>query len=215
MNLITWAIDFYKNNEKLAIALVSLIGGVLLTQIFPKILYLISKTLEAIGQKMGGIFSYRVFEGRYLNWVILQNQELNLTGMIGTGQKPMLEEVFISLKISDRFDHSEDKNQETKDNVPFFWRGNFEKLTNNMRKYISSTRKIIPSSKPQSLSLFQPRFLWNIQAVFERDYFYIATYWIVTIPFVILPALYLLQQSIPHQNLATFFSSLSLTEGRT
>ncbi|MHB8779064.1 MAG: hypothetical protein ACYC6R_15100 [Anaerolineales bacterium] len=53
-----------------------------------------------VGRRLGGVFAYKSFINSYLDWMVLENQDLNLTGVIGTGPKPKLEQVFISLTMS-------------------------------------------------------------------------------------------------------------------
>lgn len=209
MDFVTWVTKFYKENEKLAIALVSLLGGVLLTQVFPKVLTIISKIIDLIGNKLGGVFAYKVFEGKYLNWVVMQNQTLNLTGMIGTGEKPFLEDVFISLRITDRKQLPEDDKENVKE------LSLIEEIQNTFSdrftKDIEKTRNILPSKKRFQFSIFQPSRLWKLRLIFERDNFDILYYWLITIPLLVLPGLYLLSPSTDKQNLLTLLSALVLS----
>jgi len=73
-------------------------------------------------QRIGGQLAYHTIQGKYLNWVVLHNQDLNLTGIIGTGQKPRLEQIFISLKVTrENISEENQTNQSTKVPSINFW----------------------------------------------------------------------------------------------
>jgi HEAT repeat protein len=103
--------DFYTNNTQLAIVLVSLVGGMVLTKLVPALLGALSMVLKSIGKIIGGRLAYRGLRDAYLNWVVLSNQDLNLTGIIGSENKPKLEQIFISLRVSSREGEPQDETQ--------------------------------------------------------------------------------------------------------
>jgi hypothetical protein len=113
VNIIQQLIELYQKHEKLSLVLLSLIGGWLLSKVVPGLYSLVVGLLNKLGRILGGRLAYKSIQNKYLNWVVLQNQDLNLTGIIGSGQKPRLEQVFISLKV---LDESDDK-QKSKDKL--------------------------------------------------------------------------------------------------
>jgi energy-coupling factor transporter ATP-binding protein EcfA2 len=94
-------VDFYSKNQALTIALVSAAAGAIATKFIPGFFGLLIKAVEQLGKKRGGRLAYASAQKAYLNWVVLQNQDLNLTGIPGLGVKPKLEQVFISLQVQE------------------------------------------------------------------------------------------------------------------
>ena len=93
------AAGWYARHQNIAL----LIVGGLVTFVFTKCLPWIFQSGSSVGARaLGRVssrFRRRVALGEYLNWVILQNRDLNLTGIVGVAEKPQLEQVFISVKI--------------------------------------------------------------------------------------------------------------------
>ena len=73
----------------------------LATKFFPFIWRIMCKISSKCARIMGGHFASREFERRYLDWVVTQNQELKLTGVVthDEAKKPQLEQVFVSLRM--------------------------------------------------------------------------------------------------------------------
>jgi NACHT domain len=93
------AAGLYARHKEIALLMV---GG-FVTFVFTRCLPWIFQSGSNIGTRaLGRVssrFRRRVALGEYLNWVILQNRDLNLTGIVGAAEKPQLEQVFISVKI--------------------------------------------------------------------------------------------------------------------
>ena len=64
--MIEWLRDFYTQNETLAIALISLIGGALLTKLIPKFYEWTATFIIYVGKKIGGRFGFRSIQNKYL-----------------------------------------------------------------------------------------------------------------------------------------------------
>ena len=92
-------LDFYENHTELAVALAGLLGGLLLAKVLPTALRLLGTLATLTRSKLGGRIAYKSMQGLYLNWAVLESQDLNLTGIIG-GEKPRLEQIFVSLNVS-------------------------------------------------------------------------------------------------------------------
>jgi len=92
--------DFYKTDKDLALVLIGLFGGWILSHVFPTLRYYASKSVSFMGRKFGGRLAHKSIRESYLNWLIYKTQDLNLTGLIGSGDKPKLEQIFISLSIT-------------------------------------------------------------------------------------------------------------------
>ena len=93
------AAAWYTRHKEIAL----LIVGGFATFVFTRCLPWMFKSGGSIGVRALGLVSTRfrrkVALGEYLSWVILQNRDLNLTGIVGAAEKPQLEQVFISVKI--------------------------------------------------------------------------------------------------------------------
>ncbi|MCE5242902.1 MAG: NACHT domain-containing protein [Desulfobacteraceae bacterium] len=96
------AIQLYKDNEKLTIALTCLIIGWILNKFLPYIWSMMVMLVSSIGHRIGGKFGYLQKKSTFMNWVVLLNQDLHLTGIIASGEKPKLEQIFISLEVIDK-----------------------------------------------------------------------------------------------------------------
>ena len=93
------AADYYAHHKDIAL----LIVGGFVTLVFTKCVPWLFQSGRTVGARALSLASSRfrrkVALGEYLNWVILQNRDLNLTGIVGAGERPQLEQVFISVKI--------------------------------------------------------------------------------------------------------------------
>jgi hypothetical protein len=93
------AAALYSGHKEIALLLV----GAFLTFFFTRCLPWMFQFGSNIGVgalgRVSGRVRRKVALGEYLNWVILQNRDLNLTGIVGAAEKPRLEQVFISVKI--------------------------------------------------------------------------------------------------------------------
>ena len=87
--------DLYSNHTEIIITAAITF---LLTQFGPALYSGLSNLVSSLGGRIGGRLAYKHIEKKYLNWVVLQYQDLNLTGIIGSDEKPRLEQVFISLR---------------------------------------------------------------------------------------------------------------------
>ncbi len=85
----------------LIVAILTLFIAPLFWKIAGIIKSLFIKIIDKIGGRIGGKFSYRSFEKQYLNWVVTENKDLKLTGIVSfdDAKKPQLEQVFISLTM--------------------------------------------------------------------------------------------------------------------
>ena len=98
-------INFYQNNRDLSHILIGALSAtvfMLLVKFLGRILDSIKSIAIYIGKKIGGRFAYKNFLDTYLNWLVAEYQDLNLTGIIGSGTKPKLEQVFISLGFTNQ-----------------------------------------------------------------------------------------------------------------
>lgn len=97
---------FYRSNQTLVTAIAAALVTWLLNRFGPAIYTFLVNIVSNLGQKFGGRLAFYGIQRKYLNWVVLENQDLNLTGIIGVGEKPKLEQIFISLKVLDSEDLS-------------------------------------------------------------------------------------------------------------
>jgi len=172
--LVDKIVDFYNNNKELSIAIAGALVGIIGTWIFnklgPWIGSMIKSVLELIGRLIGGHFAYAGIRRRYLNWVVLQNQDLNLTGIIATGEKPKLEQVFISLKVMD--EDKETENDDTQSVQRRRWLAKFSTTLASIawgelfRKVLLKNEKLTVSKV--STSLFSKKPLWRLSQFFSR-----------------------------------------------
>ena len=172
-------VDFYQNYEKLAIALLSLFGGAILTKLLPALYEFFKNVLFGIGHKIGGKLAYNSIRDRYLTWAVLAYQDLNLTGIIGSGQKPRLEQVFLSLQILEESISKEDKNllnEEERKTIPIKQKI-FSIFTRLFSVCWSKGRDVIkkifyyifPLKKISRLSLFQATRFCKIRLILGRE----------------------------------------------
>lgn len=93
------AVGWFKGHKEISLLA---IGG-LITFVFTKLLPWMFQSGSKLGSRAlaqcSSRYRRRVALGAYLNWVTIQNRDLNLTGIVGTEEKPQLEQVFISVQI--------------------------------------------------------------------------------------------------------------------
>src|SRR4026209_2668863 len=92
--------ELYAKHKELVVAITSAVVTCLLMKLGPFALGLCQRATWRIFRAWGGRFAARAGRQAYLNWVVHQNQDLNLTGIVGRGSKPKLEQVFISLRFA-------------------------------------------------------------------------------------------------------------------
>lgn len=194
-------IEFYNNNKNTidliaATALISSLITWLFTKLLPGISQSANKISEKIIQKIGGQLAYRHIQGKYLNWVVLHNQDLNLTGIIGTGQKPMLEQVFISLKVTKEKKLEENQSDnKPKKTIPSntgkikLWLSSFIRTTSEQFSKLFGEKE--KEDQPQS-SFFRAEKNWKLRQLSSRDH--IGEIFIF-IGFILTPLLILVLQS--------------------
>jgi len=154
--------EFYKNHKELAIALASSLATLVatLTLLFiRRILNTIRNFIVWIGKKIGGGLAYKSFLDNYLYWMVVEHQDLNLTGIIGSGPKPKLEQVFISLSLSRE---SEVPPEEPRTDLANAW------------KRISSFRRHPKTEEPKghaakTITFYRRRHAYKIRSFFERN----------------------------------------------
>jgi energy-coupling factor transporter ATP-binding protein EcfA2 len=126
-------------------------------------------------RKIGGRISYLRVQGKYLNWVVLHNQDLNLTGIIGAGQKPKLEQVFISLNVTKGITDNKD---DTKDTSEFKIRvSTYDVFQQKLGDYLQKTYQalqnlfsgLVESNKEDGLSIFIPSRIWKIKQLSQQE----------------------------------------------
>lgn len=177
MDIVNQISEFYRQHEKLAISLVSIIATWVLTKFGPALYFFIMGLFRSLRKMLGGRFAYKNIQDKYLNWVVMQNQDLNLTGIIGTGQKPKLEQVFISLKIIEETETRNNKKRvdDQKGGHPINTQKRIlnrirEKWTDNFLQYLKLFYHRFESiSNGSDLVIFKPARLWKIWLFFSRD----------------------------------------------
>ena len=97
--LLTTLSDIYSRHEKVALVVLTAAATLFFTKVLPFIWAAFVDAARYVLSRISRRARNHVALGQYLNWVVLQNQDLNLTGVVGHGDKPRLEQVFLSLKI--------------------------------------------------------------------------------------------------------------------
>ncbi len=180
-----WWNDFYNTNSQMALVLIGAIGGAIATAIFSKLLptlwSIIVNFIAFIGAKIGGRFGYKRIQNNYLNWVVVANQDLNLTGIIGSEEKPRLDQVFISLQISQESGIQKQSDIETDQlnsiqslQEPISEVSNriFQKLFRNISEFFRWIYKnISSSSKAIEGEIFRTSRIWRLKQIKDRDSF--------------------------------------------
>ena len=179
--LIQWFKDLYANDKELVLVIIGLIGGWILTKLLPAIFSYFSRFVTSIGKKLGGRLAHKSIREAYLNWLVYKTQDLNLTGIIGSGEKPKLEQIFISLRIvkeQEKLSKKTDvKDAEIKKPV---WKAFFaqyhkisEFLFSSLLPYGSLLRNtILYQHEPGNISkenIFKPNPFWKTYQIFYRE----------------------------------------------
>jgi hypothetical protein len=169
--------EFWKNNTELAKILVAALVGALLTKTFPTLWSYFLQALSFVGEKIGGRFAYKSIQDAYLNWVVLQNQDLNLTGIVGSGEKPKLEQVFVSLKIVEELGTEVSEEPRSRDKNPSVVETFINQTAQNAKSAGKSIGSIISSIFPPKATpkptpikpLFVPSRFWRVRLIWERS----------------------------------------------
>lgn len=195
-------LDLYNKYEKVALVLVTALTTWLFTKLIPFIGNIISKVYDKAIFKIGGKLTYHNIQGKYLNWVVLHNQDLNLTGIIGAGQKPKLEQVFISLKVSQGISQKAKEAKKTSSNLVLAWE-NIKSQTKIATSSITNKIKEILDKyihEPDYL-IFKASKIWKINLLLERGYM---TKLVFVLTIIIIPSIFLFIQNLK-ENLASSF----------
>jgi len=90
-----------KLHPAIAAAIVGAAIGAVLTKLIPAVYDWCAGSLRWVGRLLGGRFAYAGFQKRYLDWVVTEQSELRLTGIVSTDEskRPKLEQVFVSLHV--------------------------------------------------------------------------------------------------------------------
>jgi HEAT repeat protein len=93
--------EIWTKYQILIVAIFTLIVAPLFWKIAGGLWSLLIRLGDRLGRLAGGRLSYRSFEKQYLNWVVTENKDLKLTGIVSydEAKKPQLEQVFISLRL--------------------------------------------------------------------------------------------------------------------
>ncbi|MCB9418681.1 MAG: hypothetical protein H6667_02675 [Ardenticatenaceae bacterium] len=195
--------EFYTNYKDLALVLAGSLATLILV-FLQRILYAIRNFIVWAGKKIGGSLAHQNFLDNYLNWMVVEHQDLNLTGIIGSGPKPKLEQVFISLSFSKELENHVEESQTL-----------FSKLLKKLNSYgWYSRKKRIKVQTTKTVIFYQRRPFYKIQSFVERnDELVIALLMIFTVAFLlgfffVLPGYYLFWNTAT-ENFDLFFSGIT------
>ncbi|MGF6936861.1 hypothetical protein OKW41_006023 [Paraburkholderia sp. UCT70] len=89
------------SDNKLALALVGVFAGAVLTKLIPFTGKMLWELLGLIGRRLGGRLAYIGLQRKYLDWMVTEHRELRLPGIVSAEatKKPKLEQVFVSLFV--------------------------------------------------------------------------------------------------------------------
>ena len=213
--------DFYNNDRDLALVLIGIFGGWVLSSVFPTLRQYISNFFNFVGKKFGGRLAHKSIRESYLNWLIYKTQDLNLTGLIGSGDKPKLEQIFISLSISTEQEKSYKKfDVENEEIKKTFWKTIFTQSLDTLyslrllippfstifKKFKLYSQKRDRASKENMIFISHP--LCNFHKISSREgVSLITTIVFLTSLFIIFP-LYSLVWSSNINTISAFFSSI-------
>ena len=169
--------DLYTSNEKLALVIFGAVLAWILNKLMPAICSYFSQFISLIGKKLGGRLAHKNIRETYLNWLVYKTQDLNLTGIIGSGEKPKLEQIFISLRIVKEYDKNSKKEdikdaEITKSFLKTLYEGYNEYLNllfSSISSYINSLLQYHYMENESKNNLFNPRPLWKIYNIFYRE----------------------------------------------
>lgn len=101
MSALQELLSLAKIHPALTAAIVGALIGAVLTKLLPEVYRWIAGSLRWAGRLLGGRFAYAGFQKRYLDWVVTEQSELRLTGIVSTDEskRPKLEQVFVSLHV--------------------------------------------------------------------------------------------------------------------
>ena len=114
-----WA-QIYDDHKQLIIPLAAAIAGAILTKLLPAVWASLRRFGRFLGRLAGGRLAFRSFQGKYLNWLVIDQRELKLTGIVSSeeSKKPRLEQVFVSLRVAAQ----KSKNSEARtERIPEVW----------------------------------------------------------------------------------------------
>jgi len=78
------------SDNKLVIALVAALAGVVLTKTLPALWSGLKSFVAWIGKLAGGRLAFLGFQRRYLEWVISEHSELKLTGIVTSDDETLI-----------------------------------------------------------------------------------------------------------------------------
>jgi len=178
--LLEAVVEFCKEHDRWVIAFAAVALGWVLHKVLPAVGALVSRPLGWIRRRAGGRFARGLVERAYLNWVVLENQDLNLTGMIGSGEKPKLEQIFVAAGLERRGvvepgtpQHAAEGSTKisieqaslAEDIWPVLMRP-LGRLFLRVSQLWIALRRDRPG---RGASLFRPRRLWRMRLVLDRD----------------------------------------------
>lgn len=166
-NLWEFVLKFYQEHENMAMVLLGSIGTFIVTKIGPWFFDLLGTIINWIRRKIGGRQAYKAMQTNYLNWVVLQNEDLNLTGIVGSGEKPKLEQVFISLNVFPEIKDEETESLENQINQKFE-DGFITKLKSIQQKWIGIKHSILGKDEYGDLIYSHSKY-WRFFNFFTRD----------------------------------------------
>ena len=174
-------VSFYTDHRELTIVLVAMVGGWLLSKVIPEVSKALVRMFRSVTRKLGGKFAFRSIQDAYLNWVVLQNQDLNLTGVVGSGEKPKLEQVFIALKVV-RGSSYQVGDEVTKD-MKVVRGAVLKRILDSLIRWWTVPLGRVFAGSPRvktdqeasrepttAVPLFQPSSYWRLRRFFERDW---------------------------------------------
>ena len=191
--------DLYASDKELVIGITGVVVGWILSKLLPAIFSYFSKFITLMGKKLGGRLSHKSTREAYLNWLVYKTQDLNLTGIIGSGEKPKLEQIFISLRIVKEQDKIS-KKMDVKDaeTIKPFWKtffAQYQKISDELflsiLPYGSILRNVIlhhhEHENTSKENIFKPNTFWKIYQIFYREKIddvivlivFIITFWII------------------------------------
>ena len=140
--------NFYNNDKDLALVLIGIFGGWIISNVSPTLRHHASNLFSYFGKKFGGRLAFKSIRKSYLNWLIYKTQDLNLTGLIGSGDKPKLEQIFISLRISTEHEKKikeiEEDNEEIEEDNENIKKAFWKTTLNQYLDALYSLRFLIP-----------------------------------------------------------------------
>lgn len=171
--------DLYTNYKEVMLILFTGLATLSLEKLLPTICSRFSLLFSLIGKKIGGRLAHKNIRETYLNWLVYKKQDLNLTGVIGTEEKPKLEQIFISLRVV----RERDKLSKNENNIDTVEKKSFVKTLSAIFNeyfdlfFFSTSKKTYQSYSQYKENiiiknkLFKPNFLWKINSIYHREGF--------------------------------------------